>query len=400
MNANDTTIPTPPDPTAQTPTPAAGTDAPPVNPAPVLSPQEQIDAEAEAEMKAELKRLLGKAQGAETATEDGGDAGVPKVETPEAIAGAPETTPPASTEDPTQDPKDKARLDAERAAFGKLGGRISQLEAKIAERDAKLAELEKRFSAQPEPTAEPAATPAATATPPADGFDVNAEITDEERKVILGKNWEEEWGKEGGDEEIMRRRNAYAFYRERDSRDAKKMVRAELDAEREAARRNAAIDNFIADLDRAVPAAAQLDKESKTNGFDAYLDGYAPGSLTTRRQTLNAAFKAIQRGDVAQEEYARALDVAKSIYQSFATPSPQPDGLKRAEAIDPAKLAMPRISGGTSIVPAAAQAGKSYTEAEVSAALDRAAESTDPSLYDKVQEWARKLYMAGLVKKA
>ena len=412
MNENDTTQTPTPQPTPTTPdataaNPAAAEDGPPVSTAPVLSPQEQIDAEAEAEVQAELRRLMGDGNGEQTGTEDGGgNAGVPVVETPDATATPGETPPATPPATPTETqpttpatPKDQAQLDAERAAYGKLGGRISQLEAKLAEAEAKLA-AQAAAAAPGTPPAnagEPPATTPPAGKPPASILD--AEITDEERREILGEDWENDWGKDGADEEIRRRRRSFDFYNKKfGTGDARQLVKAEISAERESARREQALDSFLDDLDKAVPTAAQLDRDAKTNGFAAYLDGYAPGSMATRRQTLTEALKTAQRGDATREEYDRALDVAKSIYQQFATQSPSQGQPAKPASIDPAKLAMPRIAGGAATPPAAAPKGKSYTEAEVSAALDKAAESQDPGLYERVQAWAEKLYREGKVK--
>lgn len=406
MNENDTqTPPAQPDATATNPAPVQ--DEPPVSTEPILTPQEQIDAEAEKEVQEELQRLLAEANGEGSGTEDGGNnAAIPVVETPavattgEQPPAQPPATPATEETAPPQTPEEKAQLDAERKAYGKLGGRISKLEAELSERDAKLAELEKRL-AQPTHPAGQAQSPE---TKPTAAKLADAEITDEERKEILGDDWESEWGKDGADEEIRKQRRMFDYYQRKfggggTAETVKEQVKAEISAERESARREAAIDAFLADLDKAVPAAEQLDREAKTNGFDAYLDGYAPGSMTTRRQTLAAAYEAVQRGNLTREDYDRALGVAKSIYETFATQSPRQGATQKPATIDPAKLAMPRIAGGASTVPPSTQEGRVYTEAEVESALEKAAESTDPGLYDRVQEWAKKLYMAGKVKK-
>ena len=254
MNENETTNPT----TTQPETPPAA-EMPVVDTGATMTGQEAIEEKFAAEQDAEIAALQAELEASgdengETATPDEGD-GADKGGTPAtadtgkggetAPADNANATPPAETKDggaPTEDAIAKARLDAERAAAGRFGGKMQQLE----QENARLRELLDQQKAAPQPT-----------TPPADS---EKEPTDADLERLLGKDWQETWGHDGAVAEYQRLQRAAQLFGGGVS--VKDAVHKEVDAVLESERRAAALDRFWQELEREVPGANKVNDEA------------------------------------------------------------------------------------------------------------------------------------------
>jgi hypothetical protein len=339
--------------------------------------QSQIDADWNAQQEREIEEMLNGSQEQQPGETSPDGSQTPPAEEipPEGQPGseAAGEQPPAATQ-PAAAPAERnfeaelaqARLEAERAAYGRLGGELQQLRDEL-----------KRTREQ---AAQPPAPPAASQPPP--------EPSDADLAAVLGDKWQDEWGRDGAVSEYKRLRKAAELFGggRRGSEDVRAEVRAEIDAERRAV----ALDRFWQELEQSVPGAGKLNAEAESNGFGAYLAGFQPGTVSKRLDIANAALDIIESGAVG-EQRAAAVKVVEDVFKGFwagrlpapKTP-PKPAGTPAA-TIDPTKYLMPTTTSGAT-PPGGETPARKYTQAQVDRVMEQAAAKGDAA-YRKAQAW-------------
>ena len=339
--------------------------------------QSQIDADWNAQQEREIEEILKGGDGAQPGepTEDG-SATPPAEELPPdgQPGGEAEGAQPPAAPQPAAAPAERnfeaelaqARLEAERAAYGRLGGELQQLRDEL--------KRTREQAAQP---------PAPPATPPPP-----AEPTDSDLAAVLGDKWQDDWGREGAVAEYKRLQRAAELFGggRRGSEDVRAEVRAEIEAERRAA----ALGQFWRELEQSVPGANKLNEEAATNGFGAYLAGYQPGTVSKRSAIAEAALDIIESGAVG-EQRAAAVKVIEDVFKGFwagrmpAQPTPPRPAGTPAAPIDPTKYLMPTATSGAT-PPGGEAPARKYSQAQVDDLLKKAAARGDAA-YQKVQAW-------------
>lgn len=379
MNENEITNPTTPQPEA---TPAATTDnMPVVDTGATMTGQEAIEEKFAAEQDAEIAAIQaeleasGDENGGTAAPDEGNGArkdGTPApADTGKGGTAAPAdgATPPAETKgggESTEDAIAKARLDAERAAAGRFGGKMQQLE----QENARLRGLLEQRNAAPAPT-EP--QPPVAETDP----------TDADLERLLGKDWQESWGHDGAVAEFKRLQRAAQLFGGGAS--VKDAVHKEVDAVLDAERRAGNLDRFWQELEREVPGANKVNDEAKTNGFGAYLQGYQPGTVTKRADIANSALDLIESGEVGESRDA-AVKVLAEMFRGFLGAKAPEKATERTVApkpIDPKRYVAPTSTGAS---PATGGGGKTYTRAAINQFLERA-EAKGEEAFQKAFAW-------------
>lgn len=336
--------------------------------------QSQIDADWEAQQQAEIDAILngggGDTQGdtPESGTEPAPAPAEPPPAEPQPGGDTPQPQPPATTPEARNFEAElaQARLEAERAAFGRMGGEMQQLREEV-----------KRLREQ---TAQPT-PPAVPATP--------AEPTDADLSAVLGEKWQDDWGRDGAVAEYRRLQKAAQHFgaaARRSDEDVRAEIRAQLDAERQ----RSAMDRFSAELEAAVPGAIKLNEGAETNGFGKYLEGYMPGTVSTRGEIADKAI-AVIAGGATGEALAAAKKVVVDVFKGFwagrqppQTTQPKPAGTPAAP-LDPTKYLAPTTTSGAPSLAGDAPA-KKYTQAQVNSMLEKASEKGDAA-YQKMQAW-------------
>ncbi len=334
--------------------------------------QSQIDADWEAQQRAEIDAILnggGGDQPGET-PENGTEPAPTPTEPPpaEPPPGGDTPQPPAAQPEARNFEAElaQARLEAERAAYGRMGGELQQLRDEV-----------KRLREQPaQPTPPPPPAPA-------------AEPTDADLSAVLGEKWQDDWGRDGAVTEYKRLQKAAQHFgaaARRSDEDVRAEIRAQLDAERQ----KSAMDRFSEELEAAVPGAIKLNEGADTNGFGKYLDGYMPGTVSTRGEIADKAL-AVIAGGATGEALATAKKVVVDVFKGFwagrtpaQTTQPKPAGTPAA-AIDPTKYMMPTTTSGAT-PPGGEAPARKYTQAQVDALLKQAWSKGDAA-YQKVQAW-------------
>ena len=336
--------------------------------------QESIEAEYDRLEAARLEELAkGNSGGA-----DGGAEG----EKPGADATA--GNPPAAAEAPDGESPEPAKPDADE---------LERLKRKLREDAGRFGREKQTLSAQLKEAREALAALQAEEAKRAE--EQRRREAEEARAAQEREPTEEEVRKIWGDEKVSE--NGVEYYLDllramrSESKQMRAAMRAETEKANEQARGDAAFARMMADLERKVPGFGEVNKDAETNGFSDYLDERFPGTFGTRRNVVQAAVDAITRG-AAGKDYDEAIAVVAGTVKGFAGlggGQASPDGASgtttkpQPKTIDAAKYVTPKFAGGS---PAPASGAKKWTEAQVEALRQRAAEKGEAA-YDAFEAW-------------